>query len=78
VSREYYELGLPIIEKAGVADKIDFRQGPALPLLDELLQDVRAFIVTNVISLFFILFYKLRIQIYYDSLYWLLIKFTGT
>lgn len=78
MSREYYELGLPIIEKAGVADKIDFRQGPALPLLDELLQDVRAFIVTNVISLFFILFYKLRIQIYYDSLYWLLIKFTGT
>ena len=51
--REYYDLGLPIIEKAGVADKIDFRQGPALLLLDELLQDVRAFIVTNVISLLF-------------------------
>ena len=42
VSREYYELGLPIIEKAGVAHKIDFREGPALPLLDELLKDVRA------------------------------------
>jgi len=41
MSREYYELGLPMIEKAGVAHKIDFRQGPALPLLDELLQDVR-------------------------------------
>jgi len=53
VRREYYDLGLPIIEKAGVADKIDFRQGPALLLLDELLQDVRAFIVTNVISLLF-------------------------
>ncbi|XP_027192511.1 caffeoyl-CoA O-methyltransferase 5-like [Cicer arietinum] len=39
VSREYYELGLPIIEKAGVAHKIDFREGPALPLLDQLLQD---------------------------------------
>ncbi|KEH31473.1 putative caffeoyl-CoA O-methyltransferase [Medicago truncatula] len=38
-SREYYELGLPMIEKAGVAHKIDFRQGLALPLLDELLQD---------------------------------------
>ncbi|XP_058735508.1 caffeoyl-CoA O-methyltransferase 5-like [Vicia villosa] len=39
VSREYYELGLPIIEKAGVVDKIDFREGPALPVLDELIQD---------------------------------------
>jgi len=42
VNREYYELGLPIIEKAGVAHKIDFREGPALPFLDELLKDVRA------------------------------------
>ncbi|CAI8609282.1 unnamed protein product [Vicia faba] len=39
VSREYYELGLPIIEKSGVVDKIDFREGPALPVLDELIQD---------------------------------------
>ncbi|CAJ1942839.1 unnamed protein product [Sphenostylis stenocarpa] len=39
MNREYYELGLPIIEKAGVIDKIDFREGPALPFLDELLQD---------------------------------------
>ncbi|KAE9597637.1 hypothetical protein Lal_00041592 [Lupinus albus] len=39
VSREYYELGLPIIQKAGVEHKIDFREGPALPLLDELLKD---------------------------------------
>nr|WMX26877.1 caffeoyl coenzyme A O-methyltransferase [Vigna unguiculata] len=39
VNREYYELGLPIIEKAGVAHKIDFREGPALPFLDELLKD---------------------------------------
>lgn len=39
VNREYYELGLPIIEKAGVAHKIDFREGPALHLLDELLKD---------------------------------------
>ncbi|GAU32022.1 hypothetical protein TSUD_158130 [Trifolium subterraneum] len=39
VNRQYYELGLPIIEKAGVAHKIDFREGTALPLLDELLQD---------------------------------------
>ncbi|KAI4354337.1 hypothetical protein L6164_003207 [Bauhinia variegata] len=38
-NREYYELGLPMIEKAGVAHKIDFREGPALPLLDQLIQD---------------------------------------
>lgn len=40
ISREYYELGLPVIEKAGVAHKIDFREGPALPLLDQLIKDV--------------------------------------
>ncbi|CAL5197716.1 unnamed protein product [Lathyrus oleraceus] len=39
VNSEYYKLGLPIIEKSGVANKIDFREGPALPVLDELLQD---------------------------------------
>ncbi|KAI4354338.1 hypothetical protein L6164_003208 [Bauhinia variegata] len=39
VNREDYELGLPIIERAGVAHKIDFREGPALPLLDQLIQD---------------------------------------
>ncbi|CAL9134267.1 unnamed protein product [Musa textilis] len=30
INRENYELGLPVIEKAGVAHKIDFRVGPAL------------------------------------------------
>ncbi|XP_014507375.1 caffeoyl-CoA O-methyltransferase 5 [Vigna radiata var. radiata] len=39
LNREFYELGLPIIERAGVAHKIDFREGPALPFLDELLKD---------------------------------------
>ncbi|MBO1915373.1 O-methyltransferase, partial [Microvirga sp. 3-52] len=29
INRENYELGLPCIEKAGVAHKIDFREGPA-------------------------------------------------
>jgi caffeoyl-CoA O-methyltransferase len=43
INREYYDLGLPMIEKAGVTHKIDFREGPALPLLDQLLQDVRVF-----------------------------------
>ncbi|GJN00833.1 hypothetical protein PR202_ga18051 [Eleusine coracana subsp. coracana] len=39
INRDNYELGLPCIEKAGVAHKIDFREGPALPVLDQLLQD---------------------------------------
>ncbi|KAI7745019.1 hypothetical protein M8C21_021466, partial [Ambrosia artemisiifolia] len=39
INRENYEIGLPIIEKAGVAHKIDFREGPALPLLDQMVDD---------------------------------------
>ncbi|CAL9133605.1 unnamed protein product [Musa textilis] len=38
--RKNYELGLPVIEKAGVAHKIDFRESQALPVLDELMQEV--------------------------------------
>ncbi|GAB2219799.1 hypothetical protein Droror1_Dr00007436 [Drosera rotundifolia] len=40
INRENYELGLPVIEKAGVAHKIVFREGPAMPVLDELVEDV--------------------------------------
>ncbi|KVI08994.1 hypothetical protein Ccrd_012617 [Cynara cardunculus var. scolymus] len=36
INRENYEIGLPIIEKAGVAHKIDF-----LPLLDQMINDVK-------------------------------------
>ncbi|KAG1359062.1 putative Caffeoyl-CoA O-methyltransferase [Cocos nucifera] len=39
INRENYELGLPVIQKAGVAHKIDFREGPALPVLDALVED---------------------------------------
>lgn len=39
VSREYYDIGRPFIEKAGVAHKVDFREGPALDGLDALLAD---------------------------------------
>jgi len=39
VSREYYDVGRPFIERAGVAGKVDFREGPALEQLDELLAD---------------------------------------
>ncbi|CAL4999557.1 unnamed protein product [Urochloa decumbens] len=39
VSREYFDIGRPVIEKAGVAHKVDFREGPALNILDDLLAD---------------------------------------
>ncbi|PUZ52054.1 hypothetical protein GQ55_6G239800 [Panicum hallii var. hallii] len=39
VSREYFDLGRPVIEKAGVAHKVDFREGPALHILADLLAD---------------------------------------
>ncbi|KAL7167967.1 hypothetical protein ACSBR2_038405 [Camellia fascicularis] len=39
INREAYEIGLPIIQKAGVEHKIDFIQSPALPVLDKLLED---------------------------------------
>ncbi|KAL0014912.1 hypothetical protein SO802_001981 [Lithocarpus litseifolius] len=39
VNRETFEIGLPIIKKAGIADKIDFIESEALPVLDQLLQN---------------------------------------
>ncbi|KAK4602736.1 hypothetical protein RGQ29_011657 [Quercus rubra] len=35
VNRETFEIGLPVIKKAGVADKIDFIESEALPVLDQ-------------------------------------------
>ncbi|RZR98557.1 hypothetical protein BHM03_00027925, partial [Ensete ventricosum] len=40
VNRKYFDLGFPVIQKAGVAHKIDFREGLALPILDEILEKV--------------------------------------
>ncbi|KAK1414501.1 hypothetical protein QVD17_30247 [Tagetes erecta] len=37
INREDYEIGLPIIEKAGVAHKIEFREGLAMPILDQMI-----------------------------------------
>ncbi|XP_060198367.1 probable caffeoyl-CoA O-methyltransferase At4g26220 [Lycium barbarum] len=37
--RQSYEMGLPIIQKAGVEHKINFKNSPALPVLDKLLED---------------------------------------
>ncbi|XP_072976955.1 caffeoyl-CoA O-methyltransferase 5-like [Typha angustifolia] len=39
INRKSYDLGLPVIQKAGVEHKIDFREGPALTTLDELLAE---------------------------------------
>ncbi|EEF48120.1 probable caffeoyl-CoA O-methyltransferase At4g26220 [Ricinus communis] len=39
VDREAYEIGLPIIRKAGVEHKIDFMESEALPVLDKLLKE---------------------------------------
>ncbi|KAK5770602.1 hypothetical protein PVK06_046753 [Gossypium arboreum] len=57
INRENYELGLPVIQKAGVAHKIDFKEGPAMPVLDELVQDVKFF--TNPNPPFFLFFFCL-------------------
>ncbi|OWM83205.1 probable caffeoyl-CoA O-methyltransferase At4g26220 [Punica granatum] len=37
--REAFEIGFPIMQKAGVAHKIDFIEAEALPVLDKLLED---------------------------------------
>ncbi|KAK8561304.1 hypothetical protein V6N13_149522 [Hibiscus sabdariffa] len=37
--KKNYELGLPVIQKAGVAHKIEFREGPAMPVLDKFVED---------------------------------------
>jgi len=39
IDRKSYEIGLPVIKKAGVEHKIDFIESPALPVLDKLLED---------------------------------------
>ncbi|KAJ4758683.1 Caffeoyl-CoA O-methyltransferase [Rhynchospora pubera] len=37
--KEFYEIGLPSIKKAGMTHKIDFRESTALPVLDQLLSE---------------------------------------
>ncbi|GAU48186.1 hypothetical protein TSUD_141750 [Trifolium subterraneum] len=39
IDRKTYEVGLPVIKKAGLEHKIDFIESPALPILDKLLED---------------------------------------
>lgn len=39
IDKKAYEVGLPVIKKAGLEHKIDFIESPALPILDKLLED---------------------------------------
>lgn len=41
INRETYEVGLPVMEKAAVAHKIDFQVGSALTILEKLLTEVK-------------------------------------
>lgn len=41
MNREAYEIGLRVIRKAGVENKIEFIESEALPYLDQLLEDAR-------------------------------------
>lgn len=68
IDRKAYEIGLPIITKAGVEHKIDFIESPALPILDKLLenvneQDIYAYILDffNVFLLLFVNFKCLKL-----------------
>ncbi|KAI4306708.1 hypothetical protein L6164_029963 [Bauhinia variegata] len=40
INRSAYEIGLPVIRKAGVEHKIDFIESPALPVLDRLSKEI--------------------------------------
>ncbi|KAJ6837196.1 caffeoyl-CoA O-methyltransferase-like isoform X1 [Iris pallida] len=40
IDKSAFEIGLPFIKKAGVEDKINFIESPALPVLDKLVQEV--------------------------------------
>lgn len=40
INRKYFDLGFPVFQKTGVAHKIDFREGLALSILDEILEKV--------------------------------------
>lgn len=39
IDRSAYEVGLPFIEEAGVADKINFIESAAIPVLDKMIQE---------------------------------------
>ena len=59
INKENYELGLPVIEKAGVAHKIDFREGPALPVLDQMIEDVSSTVICIIRKIEFVISLRL-------------------
>lgn len=56
-NKETYEIGLPIIQKAGVEHKINFIESQALPVLDKLLQNLSTKYPGLSPFLFFFFFY---------------------
>jgi len=58
INRDNYEIGLPVIEKAGVAHKIEFKEGPALPQLDQMLQDVSNLMIISALVLCYLTLIK--------------------
>lgn len=52
VNRQSYEIGLPIIRKAGVEHKVNFIESKALPVLDKLLEDVSINLFPDKLSTF--------------------------
>lgn len=40
ISKQSYNIGAPFFEEAGVAHKIDFREGPALGIIQALVAEV--------------------------------------
>lgn len=49
-NRDSYDVGLPVIRKAGVEHKINFVESEALPVLDKLLEEVRVNYLKFVLS----------------------------
>ncbi|XP_021744927.1 caffeoyl-CoA O-methyltransferase-like [Chenopodium quinoa] len=59
VNREAYEVGLPFIKKAGVEHKIDFVEGIAVQILNDLLNNERSQAIFR-IGNHFILFHVIK------------------
>ncbi|GJX82249.1 ribulose-1,5-bisphosphate carboxylase/oxygenase large subunit, chloroplastic [Tanacetum coccineum] len=47
INRENYEIRHPVIEKAGVAHKIHFREGPPIPIFDQIIANVSSGRITS-------------------------------
>jgi hypothetical protein len=68
INRENYELGLPVIQKAGLEHKIEFKEGPALPVLDQMIEDVRNILSLTEKKTFFVCSYEIRDDIHLRKL----------